>query len=790
MQFKKYTSLLLLLLVFAIAKAVVITHDLGDEKNGITLRGKPTAFPGDTNGVGDAEIYYNLTKDGSLVGSIAGMVLTNSSGEFVISFEAPNITGTYDLTTRSHKTGYDDQINVKTVNVYEGSLNLTVNLDSYTPYEQNSVVGFSGRVVDDACCNFKPDAEPDCYCQLMSNQDIQYYVDSDLIGTVTTGSDGTYIGSIDLSSYSAGRHHFTFRTEKDGYRTGEYIYYFDISSKSIHTISGSFVDKDGNPISVNLQITNSTGTIVSGTYTGDYSFNLLEGAYDFKITYGSYEITINSANINNDISEILLIDDIPVPDDSLPLTLVPQKAIGLYSGITTYNSITVKITYDDSGITESRMQMKGCLSWDYSSRICTGSWTSISATKDESANTLTASSSIGAFVVGEGEETCSSSNCDTACSTKTDCESVGCNWCGNYCSSSPCLTCHSSNLTACTNIDDCYNAGGYFCNSVCGSTPCCDEYHLSLCNQTQCESLGKKWCAITSSCEEEFCCSPQHLEMCNNETTCVIMGGQWCDDECKASCVSVNTVTTQYVYVSQENNTYLSFYVSVLNPYNAYMNNTIIKLKNLNESEYTVEPQNITIEPNTTQQFKITIDKTKATSTDYSYTIDYLMQFPDEDKARLYSFSNPLNIDWIDLYVSLPKEKTAPGKNLLLNVTISKTWEDVTKVLLDYEIIKDNKSIYKNHDQQFLRKSLNFEEKLPILTNYSVGNYYVKVEARIGERKSEFSRPFIVKREFPWLLFFLVIVLPIIIIISVYVYVKFVKKPPEYVAVPVIKIGK
>ncbi len=786
---KKTYSMIALFFLISIVNAEIITHELGDEKNGITLRGKPTAFPGNTN-IGDAEVYYNLTKDGSLVNSIAGMVVTNSSGEFIISFEAPNEVGTYVLTTRSHKTGYEDEIKTKNVDVYEGALNLTLNLDTYSPYEQNAQVGFSGRIVDNACCNFKPDAGPDCYCQLMANQDLKYYVDSDLIGTVTTGEGGSFVGTVDLSGYTAGSHHFTFKAEKDGYRTGEYIYYFTISSQAIHTVSGSFVDKDGTPITVNLEITNSSGTIVSGDYTGDYSFDLIEGTYTFKITYGSYEITINSATINNDITEILLIDDIPVPHDSLPLTLTPQKAIGLYSGIINYNSATVKITYDDSGVTESRMQMKGCSSWDYSSRTCTGSWSSISATKDESANTLTASTFIGAFVVGEGEETCSYSNCDTACNTKTDCENVGCNWCGNYCSSSPCLTCHISNLTACTNVTDCYNMGGYFCNGVCGNTSCCDEYHLSLCNQTECESLGKKWCALTGTCEEEYCCSPQHLEVCNNETTCTIMGGQWCDNECKASCVSVNSVTTQYIYVTEENTTYLSFYISVLNPYNAYMNNTIIKLNNLNETQYTVEPQNVTIEPNTTMQFKVTIDKTKATSSDYSYSIDYFMQFPDEDKARFFSFSNPLNIDWIDLYISIPKEKTAPGKDLLLNVTISKTWEDITKVLLDYEIIKDNKSIYENHDQQFLRKTLNFEEKIPVLTNYSEGNYDVKVTAKIGQRESTFSRPFIVKRQFPWLIFFLVIVLPSIILISVIIYIKFIKKPPEYVAVPVIKIGK
>jgi hypothetical protein len=88
-----------------------------------------------------------------------------------------------------------------------------------------------------------------------------------------------------------------------------------------------------------------------------------------------------------------------------------------------------------------------------------------------------------------------------------------------------------------------------------------------------------------------------------------------------------------------------------------------------------------------------------------------------------------------------------------------------------------------------LKNELIFEDTIPIYQNYTLGNYKLKLDAKIGSRVTSFERNFNVVRKFPWAQFLLFIVLPALIVVAIFVYFKYVRKPPEYVAVPAIKFG-
>jgi len=810
--FKRIITFLLIFVTttLTIVLSQTLDHDIGREINNYTLVGRPTSFPGvvydsaTLTPVSGVDVFYELNGT-----EIYGMIRSDTNGEFDISFVAPSTPGMYVLKTNATKAGYTYSYKEKIVNVYEGVLKATLNIGQ-SVYEPGQSVTFDGEVTEIGCCFYAQNSTEDCACDTISDVTINYYVNDELKGSTAMKDDQTYSAALTQDDVITGLNELLIEAVKTNYATSTQNTTFYVSSISNVTTLVDFTDAQGNPITATLEIYNDTTTIVSTSFSGAQTFEFPQGTYNVKVVYGDYEVIISDGDFTSSVESLIKLSLISLSNPYLPINLNNiQKAIAIETGLTTYSSVTLKISYDDSGFNEGLAQVMKCSSWSFSDETCSSAWSIISSSTDTSNNVVTVSmTSLSGFALGEGEETCSYSNCETHCTTQTECESVGCNWCDNTCLSTPCSTCHKSNPSACTSLDECYEIGGYWCDGVCTLTPCCDPYHLSECNDSSsCEAVNGTWCLSTNTCGAEPCCDELHLSECTTFESCVYTaGGDWCkvngtEYECRSTCVTtVTNEVIQYVYVNQTingtsegsdstSNGFVSYEVIVTNPYSKPMLNTTITLLNVSESNYTVVPQDVTVEPNSSQKFVISVDPGVVESMDQlTYSIGFNMLDEEEELSFFNLFGN-LDVNLITLFADLKKLVVPPGEDVEIRVRLSKTWETVDKVELTYQLLRGNAVLYESNDQQFLKDELAFDEKIPTLSNYTEGKYYLKIKARISDKTSYLQRELELRREFPWLLFLVVIVVPALIIGGLLLYYK-IRKPPKYVTVPAIEFGE
>lgn len=778
--------------IIGVSRGQTAFHTVEDEVNEYTIESQPTVFPvyvnDGTDPLSGADVYYELIST-----EIAGSVRSASSGYANVSFTAPTV-GSYILATSANLTGYTSTLGTKTVNVYYGVYNTSGKPNPGGPYKTGEEFTYSGNIVEISCCFFKENSTEVCVCEYADSVTVEYFLDGSKIGDVQTDDIGNFQFNFDTTGYSTEAHTLVISPVRESYAGINDTESFSILSESIFSIAGTVQDATGSAVEVSITITNDSGTQYTTSSSSTYSTSLLEGSYDITIDYNSYQIVYDNLILNNDVNELIMIDQIPTSNSNLPLTITVQNAIGLRANNLPTETKSVKIPYSDSGVDEDLIEIQYCSSWDFTDRLCSGGWSTLSGTKDTANNFITSIfSSFGAFAIGEAVPGCEYDTCNSTCSTKSECESVGCNYCDTSCTQNACTTCHESNLTACTSESECSGVGGYFCNDVCESSPCCSDSSKTYCtDQSSCEGVGGTWCTADSTCGDGACCSAENLDLCLSYSTCDAVGGLWCATECSSTCATSgnNTNSVEYVYIEGDS-TWLTFKISVYNPYDEAMENTVVTLPAVDEEAYFVTPESETIQPNETQEFTVSVNQELVSGRlDLSYDVEYY-QLSSKGELLFFTFSNPLEIDWIGLFVDFLNPAVQPGENLELNITLSKTWEDVEKVALDY-IVEDNQGnvIHESNDQQFLKDNLIFEDTIPIYANYTLGGYTLKLNAQIGQRTTRFERNFVVVKRFPWMQFFLFLVLPGFVILSIFVYLKYVRKPPEYVAVPAIKFGK